>query len=368
MFVNYDECILNYIASIRDYYGLDSSYAKREDFSNYLKSLDINKIFLVLIDGMGSRLIERKLDENSFLRRNLFHETSTVFPSTTTAATTSILNGKSPNENAWLGWTQYFKEKDDIIIPFLGKGLKNDYDENIVKELVEVDDMIHELNQKGIKAHEIYPAFRENGCKDFNEVCSRMIDESFNNQDPFTYVYWDAYDSKMHKLGVNNEESDNYLKEINDLLEDASNKLNEKTLMIIIADHGQVDIEKEINIYETSLNKYLIRPTTIEPRATAFFVKEEYKELFAKEFKESYADEFILLSHDEVIKTHLFGNHENHPKFEGFIGDFLAIAKDHTHFVYNDKPKDFKFKGSHAGCHIDELMIPVITYYKDFAK
>ena len=76
--------------------------------------------------------------------------------------------------------------------------------------------------------------------------------------------------------------------------------------------------------------------------------------------------DYVLLTHRQVLETHLFGDHENHPRFKEFVGDFLAIAKSDLVLDYSDRPKNSKgkFGGMHAGMCEDELMIPVITYMK----
>ncbi len=121
MIVQYDESILTYIASIRDYFGLKSSFAPNRDLSERIRKERPERIYLILIDAMGANLIKRKLPAESFLNRNMLYQTTTVFPPTTTAATTAIRNGKAPNENGWIGWSEYLREVDDIIIPFLSR-------------------------------------------------------------------------------------------------------------------------------------------------------------------------------------------------------------------------------------------------------
>ena len=61
MIVYYDESILTYVASIRNYFGLTSSYPAHEGLTGILNEKRPNKIFLMLIDAMGSNLIEIKL-------------------------------------------------------------------------------------------------------------------------------------------------------------------------------------------------------------------------------------------------------------------------------------------------------------------
>lgn len=367
MFVNYSDFILNYVSSIRAYFGLESYYRPNDDFSRYLESKKPERIYLILIDAMGSRLIERKLSEDSFFRKHLYKETSTVFPPTTTAATTSVIDGKSPNQNAWLGWSQYFEDMGDSIIPFRGMGYYSNraYGEPCVYRLLPFKSTVQELFEIGVMGHEIYPSFRFGGCMDVEEFTERIVEHSYTSPSKYVYCYWDKYDSMLHKYGVDAKECDNYLKHIDDLFNEASKKLNKGTMMVIVADHGQIDVKEEINVRTSELNEYLRRPIELEPRATAFFVKDEYMDSFEAKFKELYQEHFILLTKQQVLDTKLFGLGDNHPRFEEFIGDFLAIAKSDKQFVYRYEGDNFKMIGSHAGCLEEERMIPIITYYQE---
>lgn len=365
MFVNYNDCILNIVAAIRNYLGLDSSYQANAYFADRLNSQKPQRIILVLIDGMGSRLIDRKLADDGFFKQHRLFEISTVFPTTTTAATTAVENGLSPNENGWIGWNQYFKEVDDFVVPFLGEGYysKRDYGYDFVRKILPVTTTADELNARGIKAKKIEGSFSPAGAKNIEEFADMIVKDSYSDN-RYVYAYWDQYDSLMHKVGVDNEKSDAYLRHIESVFAKRMPELNEGTMVVIVADHGLVDIEEEINVYETPLNDFLIRPIAVEPRATAFYVKDDAKTDFASYFKKHYADDFVLLTKDQVLKTHLLGDHKNHERLTDFVGDFMAIAKGHKHFVYHKEPSSFKFLGAHAGCHIDELMVPVITYVK----
>ena len=90
MIVQYDESILSYVASIREYFGLSSSFAPNRELSKRIREEKPKRIYLILIDAMGANLIKRKLSSEAFLNRNMMTDTSTVFPPTTTAATTAI--------------------------------------------------------------------------------------------------------------------------------------------------------------------------------------------------------------------------------------------------------------------------------------
>lgn len=366
MIVYYDESILSYISSIRTYFGLSSSYESNTDLSNILNKKNPKKVFLILIDGMGANLINSKLKEDSFLRKNMMFKTSTVFPPTTTAATTSVLNGKAPCESAWLGWVQYFKEVKDFVIPFYGKSFynKNEFGSDFAYNALPKDEIMSELNKKGIKATSVFPSFRDKDITSFRKFVHKISDLSKNSDNKFVYCYWDKYDSLMHRRGPSSKVCDLYLKWINCYLNWLSKNISDDTMMIVIADHGQVDVTKTINLRNTKYNKMLDKLPSLEPRATALYVKDKYKEEFGKEFKQEYEDDLMLLSKKEVLDLNIFGDKPNHERFEEFIGDYLAICKKGTVIYSGPKDGKFKQKGMHAGMEEDELMIPIIIYQK----
>lgn len=364
MFIYYDESILSYVSSIRDYFGLKSSYKPNQKFSNLLNKEKPNKVFLVLVDGMGANLVERYLDEKSFLRKNMFYKVQTVFPTTTTAALTSIQNGKGPNENGWLAWIQYLKDIDEFIVPFQNKGYYNEkpYGDGFFKERVPVVTTTEELNNIGIKASDVFPDYSKKEHYAFNEFIDKIIEK--NKTDVrYSFCYFDGYDSVMHKEGVSSKNAINMLHNINDEFVRLSNNISDDTMIVIVADHGQIDVEDTIILKGTKFEKYLKRYTYLDPRAIGLDIKDEYRDEFEKEFVNEFEHDYILLNKKQIIDTRMFGYNENHNMFESMLPDYIAIGKTNKIMYTVDPPHPFK--GHHTGIHDDEVYVPIIVYKKN---
>ena len=106
---DYTRCPVNIISSIRKYYREPNVYPTLPKLDAHLSKFYKN-IVLIVLDGMGTDMMERNLSPISFLRRNFTENLTSVFPSTTAAAMTSYYTGLSPNEHGWLGWSLFFKE------------------------------------------------------------------------------------------------------------------------------------------------------------------------------------------------------------------------------------------------------------------
>ena len=69
-----------------------------------------------------------------------------------------------------------------------------------------------------------------------------------------------------------------------------------------------------------------------------------------------------VYSREDVIERKLFGTGKMHPKFEEFVGDYLAIAVKNKGIVYSEE--SMQFVSHHAGLTEKELIIPLIAVGK----
>ena len=97
--------IVNLVSSILSSYGLKNIYNPLENFNlpNHK-----NVVFIV-IDGLGLDFLQNHGKNSFFLQKTITSVTS-VFPSTTAAALTSLMTGVAPLQHALTGWFMYFRE------------------------------------------------------------------------------------------------------------------------------------------------------------------------------------------------------------------------------------------------------------------
>ena len=115
---NYQDCLTNIACSIRKYFGLAYHHQTNSYLDQLLEKKRPNNVVMILFDGMGSRILERSLDKDSFFLKSKVKDITTVFPATTTAATTSVKTGLNPVEHGWLGWNTYIEPIDKTITLF----------------------------------------------------------------------------------------------------------------------------------------------------------------------------------------------------------------------------------------------------------
>lgn len=318
----------------------------------------------MLYDGMGARVIDKLLGEKNFFNDNKLCEIDSVFPTTTAAATTTILSGLNPSEHGWIGWNVYLKEIDKTVTLFLNE--EKETGEEIkefhaARSLMPYKNIMKKINEAGMaKAYYVSPfgKYKYNTLYEMSEIVKNICKEDGKK---YIYVYNDEPDGSLHDFGFSSDEVKIKINEILAYTKSLCEQLVDTTI-IITADHGHIPttpiyLMKHKKLYET-----LIRTTSIDSRCTTFFVKPDKKEIFLEEFNNNYLNHFILFTKEEVLNNEMFGSGNYNKHFKDALGDYLAVAKANKYF--DDKKEKTNYKSHHAGITEDEMKVPVIVIKK----
>lgn len=203
--------------------------------------------------------------------------------------------------------------------------------------------------------------FGSNKIRTFNELKNEIERLCATSERKYVYGYWEYPDSLMHKFGCYNSRVTENIKDLEEKVTDLCERLSD-TLVLVTADHGHCNLSYYILSDYPKLFRMLKRPTSIETRATAFYIKDEYLDEFPNAFKHNFGDDFLLYSKEEVIEKNIFGFGTMNARFEELIGDYLAIAIRDKGIVYSHKSK--QFVSNHAGLTEQEMKIPLIAICK----
>ena len=356
--VNYKNSLVNFSSSIMKYYGLTSEYPTHA-LTDYLLSKKYRHIVLILLDGMGYKIVEDDLSNGSILKTNQIMKINSVFPPTTAAATTALLTGKAPIETGWLGWHEYLNDEDPSIILFKNKEYRGEKDFTKFKvEDVLPKDLFYNNLKRTVKAYNVGPSWSENPAESFEDALNKVKEIINKDEQNFTYVYWDDPDYTIHEYGTTSSVTKVLLRDIEDKITKFNEELPDSTLVLILADHGLIDCEPiDLSQYPDFLNT-LRKPWGGESRFTQFYVKKGKDDEFKELFKKYFGEHFTLYTKKELLDSKLCGLFTPHEIVKYALGDYCAIATDEYCFV--DKIDENTFKAVHAGLTKEELEIPVI--------
>lgn len=359
---NYNECITNITCSVLKYFEVPYKHNTISEIDDMLKTNPKN-VVVILFDGMGYNLVNRILDENSFLRKNMIKSISSVSPSTTTASTTSMISGLNPCEHGWLGWDVYIKPEDKIVSLFKNT-LKDTNiqasDEYLPDKYFYYKNVREQINEGKYNAEIVFPfgKYVVYDNKDLYEMNCKIINECNKDGKRFVYAYYENPDALLHLNGTNSNKVKRMFKLINKSVEMLSNGLKD-TLLIVTADHGHIDCSPIIISNYKDFLDTLNGDTSIEPRFCSFNVKDSREEDFINLFNKYFGNDFILKTKDEIINEGWFGIGEEHNEFRNSLGDYFALAISNKFFLYKECEESI-LVSHHAGITEDEMRIPLI--------
>ena len=363
---------LNIIDLMKVLYGRLGIEYKKNKNTKYLEDLipNNNHVLFIISDGTGSNVINR-LSDNSILKRNKKLDLLTVFPSTTACVLTSIVTAKFPLEQGIWGWFNYNRKLCKQYYPLLFKERKTLEDlknQGVLMEDIFKDNSL--LNFLEGKTSVLFPShindsvysqfviennnrYSYNNFDDIEDYVKKIV---FDNEKSYTYLYIPDVDTLEHKYGTDSSIVFDKLLEIEKLI---LKLMDCKDLTIVFtADHGQIDLKKRLIIDLKKYEKYFYALPTIDFCTASYYVKDEYKQKFLKEFNSDFKDEMFIFSTEEVLKSKIFGIGNVSDYAKGNLGEFISICKAGNYFLFDEKEEEFR--GGHSGLTKEEMMVPLV--------
>jgi hypothetical protein len=315
---------------------------------------DKNRLVMIL-DGMGTAIVKSTLKPNGYFNRNLIGSEQAVIPATTVAATTAYRTGKMPFETGFIGWTQYFSESDEIIERFTNR---NYYTGDVSKlpahsNTLPCKTIVEGMNDAGLRAYEVMPAFAPGGCATFSDWLNRIAEICSTETNAYIYAYWTEPDAALHEFGAGHQRVKTLLENMESDIETAIGKIKNSTEILITADHGHINLEHFFLDKFADITECMERPISIEARCATFFIKPEYKDKFPDIFDKHFGRYFKLVTKEVFEKEYLKSNAPVR-----FVGDYVALATGHWGLCMNENVPHYA--ANHAGITQDELEIPII--------
>ncbi len=360
---NFNNSILNVSTTIAEFLGCrDLETVKRVKILKRYLSKQYKNVVFINLDGFGLFPLKSNLTKKQFLYKNIKKKITSVFPSTTTNATTVLRCANYPSRNVMFGWSLYFKELERVVAVFTGKdeysGESVDMTkiENIIEIFPYTDKTNTDYNINIVSPPYITLKKGDNYHYKSNNQMFQQLDEICKKDGKqFIYCYNEEPDNTMHKHGVNSSKAKEIINYLNEKIENFV-KNNDNTLVIITPDHGQTDIDGYIEMYkDKALLNTLKVPLYLEPRAIAFQVKEDQEQNFLIEMKK-YRKDIKLYKTSTLINKNYFGL-----KTEklSYLGDYIGVVKNYNKIVLVDKNNE-RYKGHHTGLTNREMFLPLI--------
>jgi hypothetical protein len=226
------------------------------------------RVVLVLLDAFGWRFFTRHGDHPLLRRVDALARLTSQFPSTTTAHITTLHTGLPVGEHGLYEWNVYDAGLDALITPMLFSFAGDTRRDMLVRAGADPGRVLgcHSTlyEQLGVTCHVFGPAAFTPSTYDgvfargahvhpmagLDAGLAELAATLRGATGPtYAYLYWDELDAVGHLKGPSSPEFDGAAVRALDALDAALRALPAGTVVLLAADHGQVDVDPAAAIF-----------------------------------------------------------------------------------------------------------------------
>ena len=336
----------------------------------------------VLVDGLGTSLIE-PLDAGSFLKRNLAASLTTVFPSSSASAITSLASGEWPSVHGVTGrWTD-FPEASAVgdVLPYVVRGngrslsaagLSPDRAFLAPSLMPKMTRDAFSLFPDHLWAS-VYSEYFTGGTpkaayKSLTAGIDRVVERVASADGPtYTYLYTPRVDSMAHELGTGQEQLKATVRDLDRELERLSQSLGGGARLVVSADHGFLDAPPAVRGQMNATNKLnggLKTAPSGDARVLYFDVRDGFQDEIQKYLQKRFGQRFMVVTADEIESLELLGPGPLSAPTRERIGHILAISRGEGVLEYRPDRKAGRITNGashHSGLTPAEMLVPLVV-------
>ena len=391
------QSILNIPSSITrvfDIPTLDSLPLRREILDQLTGPY--RRVIFLLVDALALGRVRTWLQEpefaalNEMVSRGVMAPLTSIVPSTTCAALTTLWTGASAAEHGILGYELWLKEYGLVAnmithspFSFERKVGFLQYAGFVPEKFLSMPTLGSHLRANGVNSYALqHHSILGSGLSsmyfmDVNRVgfhspvdlwiTLRKLIEANPNEKAFYSIYWPDVDTMGHKYGPNDERVRavfaSFVRNLADLfLDGLDSRFRRETLFVLAADHGMVHTENDPH-YDLRNHPNLARRLHMQPtgenRLAYLFVKPGQSEAVREYIEKTWPNQFLVLDSSYVRNSGLFGPGTSHPRMAERIGDLVVLAKGDAYWWWGEK--DNPLVGRHGGLSPEDMLVPFLA-------
>lgn len=319
---------------------------------------------LLTLDGLGwNQLQERRALAPTISSVLQGGPVSTVAPSTTSTALTSIVSGMPPGEHGVIGYRMSIE----------GHVL------NVLRWSTADGDARRAMPPGEFQLYEPFGGqrppvvtraeFSETGFTDAHLGGARFVGyrtmgtlvtevaRLVRNGEPFVYAYYEGIDKVAHEYGLG-DHYDSELRWVDHLVADLLEVLPTGTVLAITADHGQVEVGDRLVELDAGIRPHLSMQSG-EGRFRWLHARPgRARQLL--EAAEVHGETGWVVSRDQMVDEGWFGPRV-HDKVRARLGDVALVAREPVAYIDPADSGPYHLIGRHGSLTADEMLVPFLA-------
>ena len=359
-------CIANVVPALFD---PDRAQAPREWLPG--AACGAAQVVLLLLDGLGWEQLRARSNLAPALSAadGIERAITSVAPTTTACALTSITTGLPPNRHGLLGYRLALG--DEILNALrwtVGSGRARDARRTVPARQFQpcapfgrADRPVPVVSRSEFGGTGFTAAHLGDSPLYGYRVLSSLpleVGRLLRQGEPFVYAYYDGIDKVAHTSGLG-EHYDAELRAVDRLVADVAEELPPGAVLVVTADHGQIDVGPQLELLGRDIMA-MVHFMSGEGRFRWLHARPGAAADLVAAATERYGDTTWVKERDQVIEEGLFGG----PLDKDFLprlGDVVLIPQAPMAFVDPADTGESRLYSRHGSLTADEMLVPLVA-------
>ncbi len=353
------------------------------------------QVVVCLVDALSYARFTGWLDDPSaalrpYLSSALLSPLTSIVPSTTSAALTTLWTGRSPAEHGILGYELLLREYGMVVnmitlAPAAFESQRGLLERAGVRapSLLPVPTLGSRLARGGVEAHAfIGNAIRGSGLSrmhfadtelhgfgspaDLWQSVRQLVERPPQGR-RFVWAYYGGIDSLAHIYGPDSDlvrvEFEFFMRALTDLLlRPLSLGPSRDVLLLVLSDHGQVATTPQPHLHlgqHPGLGRRLHLAPTGEARLPYLYLRPGQAEAVEEYVGRTWPGAFTIVDSAHALRAGLFGPGAPCDQAAGRLGDRVLISRGSNYLWWADKPDILL--GRHGSLTQEEMIVPLLA-------
>ena len=356
---------------------------------------DVRRVVFVLVDALGYRRLLHAIEADAdsvwklLIERGRLFPLTSVFPSTTVAALSSLWTGLAPSQHGYLGTRLFLRElgvqAEMISLKPVVKGKPGELLDMGLEpdKFLPSPNLAEVLKSAGVRVYDLMPyGLMRSGltrilhrgvdklmpfvtASDMWVTLRRLLEsELAGDQRAYIYAYHGPTDSISHYYGPGDEPLEAELRTFGysmhtEFLDRLSPQAAKGTLLVIGADHGQILTPKPsaIALHQQPVWNDLAMMPTAEARVAYVHVRAGRMQAVCDALARDLPGKLVAVETQAALEAGLWGPGPLHAETCSRLGDLLLLAMGDG-YLADPTGQMPEFLGMHGGLTADEMLAP----------
>ncbi|MET0727713.1 MAG: alkaline phosphatase family protein [Acidimicrobiales bacterium] len=327
-------------------------------------ALEADQVVLLVIDGLGWTQLAARASLTPTLQAMEGGQITTVAPSTTATALTSITTGLPPGEHGVVGYRMSMH--GEVLNVLRWSTAAGDARSTIPPGKVQLHTAFEGQRPPVVTRAEFAASgftgahldeTRFTGYRTLGTLTAEIV-RLAQGPEPFVYAYYEGLDKVSHEYGLG-DHYDEELRWIDHLVATLLERLPEGTALVVTADHGQVETGDNILELPGGVLAHVASQSG-EGRFRWLHARSGRGSALLEAARDLLGEQAWVRSRDEAITQGWYGPVVTEAAASR-LGDVLLAAQGTVAFIDPADTGPYILKGRHGSLTEDEMLVPLLV-------